>query len=125
MLLLQELLPLKRRCLLKHILCALWGGFRRVGLLEPTVRTFVKDIHAPLTPELKIALSGTITLLLLLTLGNAVLLWIYHPVEIKKLNLIIMLNAITVLISTAEYVLRWLSGEKRYRKIINKEFSER
>lgn len=33
------------------------GWFRRAGLIEPTVRTFVSDIHAPLSPEMRNALT--------------------------------------------------------------------
>lgn len=63
-------------------------------------------------------------LLVLLILGNAILLWIYHPVNSEKVDIVITLNAITVIISTAGDVLRWYRGEKRYRRIINKEFSD-
>ena len=39
-----------------HFMHAL-GWFRRIGLIEATVRTFVNDIRAPLTSEMRIALS--------------------------------------------------------------------
>ena len=39
-----------------HFMRAL-GWFRRAGFTEPTVRTFASDIRAPLTSEMRIALS--------------------------------------------------------------------
>lgn len=39
-----------------HFMRAL-GWFRRIGFIEATVRTFARDVQAPLTPEMRIALS--------------------------------------------------------------------
>ena len=64
-----------------------------------------------------------LVLLLLLISGNVILFWIYHFVVREKIVTIIALNAMTVTISIVGDVLRRFSGEKRYRKIINKEFS--
>lgn len=39
-----------------HFMCAL-GWFRKIGFVEPTFRTFVQEICAPLTVEMRIALT--------------------------------------------------------------------
>jgi len=72
----------------------------------------------------------TLIYFLITALITIIFLWIYPSISINNRNrslsedniiLVISLFTMTFLISTVMRLISWLSGEKRYRKIIDKD----